>query len=131
MKRLVLVIFLASACLAGAQTDQSKLKEQIAALKAQRAAEVDRIEKDLKASKDYAVTLYVDLEKAQGQVDKVGTERDDWRDYGNDQHEKFMNAEVRAAKKDATILKLSGVIGLLVLAIGAYAFAKFYLRLPI
>lgn len=131
MKRLALILLLAFTCAVSAQTDQVKLREQIKSLKGQQRAAVDRIEKDLKGSKDYAATLWTDLEKAQTQVNQVGKERDGWRDYGNDQHDKFINAEKRVAEKQVTILKLYMALAGLGLVIGAYLFAKFYLRLPI
>lgn len=130
MKLLVAILAFALSTSALGQS-QAKLKEQIAALKATQKQEYDTVLKDLKGSRDYAAGLWTDLEKAQAQVNEVGKERDGWRDYGNDQHDKLMNAELRVAKKQATILKLGITISLMSLAIGGYLIAKFYFRLPI
>lgn len=121
-------------CLSQGQTakpDRAQTLNQLKGLIKLQGDEIDRVEKDLKGSKEYAATLWTDLEKAQAQVNQVGKERNDWRDYGNDQHEKFINAEKRVAEKQATILKLFMALAGLGLLIGAYLFAKFYLRLPI
>lgn len=134
MKRsiLIAVLVLFSAFGLSAQTpDRSKVVTQLRNLIKEQRQEIDRLAENEKKKDQYAKELYTENEKAQTQINTVGTERDGWRDYGNDQHEKLMNAEVRVAKKDATILKLSGTIAALLLAIGVYLFLKFYMRLPI
>lgn len=131
MKRLALILFLASACAISAQTDQVKLREQIKSLKQQQREAVDRAENDAKKAKEHAVTLSENLEKAQAQVDKIGEERDGWRDYGNDQHEKWINAEKRVAEEKTSTakqanakLKWMGAFFGLVVLIGAFVWFK-------
>lgn len=128
-----LIVFISVCVLSTSSFGQSQaeLKRQIAALKVQQLADYNAVLKDLKGSREYAAGLWTDLETAKVQVGKVGEERDGWKAYGEDQHEKFINAEKRVAEKQATVLKLGIVIGLMSLAIGAYLFLKFYMRLPI
>lgn len=105
---------------------QADLRRQITELKATQRAEYETVLKDLKGSRDYATSLYTDLEKAQTQLNAVGTERDGWRDYGNDQHEKFINAEKRVSdekvKKQRWFMLFSG----LAILVAAYFGLKFF-----
>lgn len=110
--------------------NQAKLREQLRTLIKEQRGVLENTERQLKESRGTAAALWDQLSGAQAQINKVGAERDGWKAYGDDQHEKFMNAETRVAKKQATILRLYIVIGLMTLAIGAYAFLKFYLRVP-
>lgn len=131
MRFLLLFIVLFVTCLSSqGQMTQAQIREQLRALVKKQSTVLKNTENELKQSKDTVANLSKELETAQDQVNKVGQERDGWKDYGNDQHEKFMNAELRVAKKQATILKLSITIGLLITAIGIYAFLKFYMRVP-
>lgn len=104
--------------------DQSQLREQIKTLKEQQRGEVDRIEKALRDSTEYAKTLWTDLDKAQTDLNKVGVERDGWRDYGNDQHEKFINAEKRVAELKHSTLKWKILFFGLIALIGAFIWFK-------
>lgn len=128
---LILAFVLFSGTAVAQKPDRARTLDQLKGLIKLQGDEIDRVEKDLKGSKEYAATLWTDLAKAQADVDKVGTERDGWKAYGEDQHEKFINAEKRVAEKQTTILKLYGTLAGLGLLIGLYLFAKFYLRLPI
>lgn len=129
---LIAVLIFCSAFAAPAQKpDRARTLDQLKGLIKLQGEEITRVEKDLKGSKEYAANLWTDLEKAQTQINEVGKERDGWRAYGEDQHEKFINAEKRVAEKQATVLKLGIIIGLMSLAIGAYLVAKFYFRWPI
>lgn len=130
MKTLFFLALLSSTAF-GQLPDRAKTLDQLRGLIKLQGDEITRVEKDLKESKSYSATLWTDLETAQSQVDKVGTERDGWKDYGEDQHEKFINAEKRVAEKSATILKLVMALSGLGVIIGLYLVAKFYFRLPI
>lgn len=73
-----------------------------------------------------AKLVWVDkeLKDTQPKIEQLGKERDAYKGLYEKDHEKVL-------KDRATILKLYIVIGLMTLAIGAYAFLKFYLHLPI
>lgn len=96
----------------------------------QQEKELDGVNKQLGDSIADVQRLSGALESAQGQLDAVGKERDGWRDYGSDQHDKWMNAEKRVAEGTAGLLRRNIIIGCLTLLITVYAFAKFYLRVP-
>lgn len=130
MKRLVLLILFAS-CVSASALTKDELIKQIRQKVGQLEQELGRAQNAAASADGNVERLQGELDTAQNQVNAVGTERDGWRDYGNDQHDKLMNAEVRVAKKQATILKLYGTIAAMTLAIGAYLVAKFYFRLPI
>lgn len=105
---------------------QAELKRQIAALKVQQLADYNAVLKDLKGSREYAVGLWTDLETAKVQVGKIGEERDGWKAYGEDQHEKFINAEKRVSeekvKKQRWFMLFSG----LAIVVGLYFGLKFF-----
>lgn len=130
MKRLILLVLFIS-CVSAPALTKDELIRQIRGKVGQLEQELGRAQNAAASADGHVERLQGELDVAQTQVNTVGTERDGWRDYGNDQHEKLMNAEVRVAKKQATILKLSGTIAALMLAIGVYLFLKFYMRLPI
>lgn len=105
---------------------QAKLKEQITALKAEQRADYKAVLKDLAESRNTATGLHDNLVTAQTQINKVGTERDGWRDWGNAQHELWLNAEVRVAKESKAKQKWMGLFfGLFTLILGWFAFKLF------
>jgi septal ring factor EnvC (AmiA/AmiB activator) len=65
------------------------------------------------------------LSDAQEQITQVGKERDGWHAYGDDQHDKWMNAERRVSDEKVNALRLGIALGLLSLAVGAYGFLHF------
>lgn len=119
------LVFLSSTAF-GQLPDRAKTLSQLRGLIKEQGDEILRVENDLKASKEYAATLWTDLEKAQSQLNEVGKERDGWRSYGEDQHEKFINAEKRVAeekvKKQRWFMLFSGLAVLVI----AYFGLKFF-----
>lgn len=124
---IAILFILGLVCLSQGQTpNRAKTLDQLKGLIKLQGDEITRVEKDLKGSKDYAATLWTDLEKAQSQVNQVGTERDGWRDYGNDQHDKFINAEKRVAEERAAKLKWIMYFSGLAIAVALYFGLKFF-----
>lgn len=130
MKRLVLLILFVS-CVSASALTKDELIRQIRGKVGQLEQELGRAQNAAASADGNVERLQGELDTAQTQVNTVGKERDDWKAYGDDRNEKWLNAEVRVAKKDTTILKLYGTIAAMTLAIGAYLVAKFYFRLPI
>jgi hypothetical protein len=71
------------------------------------------------------------LTEAQVQVDKIATERDGWRAYGEDQYSQRMNAEVRVQKAQKQVWRLRFVLGAILVLIAAYIFLKLKGWMPI
>lgn len=90
----------------------------------------DRQNQELADVKEKLDWTWTELTKAEDQIKAVAMERDGWRAYGTDQHDKWMNAEKRLAADKAALLRRDIIIGLLTLAIGVWAFLKFYLHIP-
>lgn len=72
-----------------------------------------------------------ELGVAKNQVGQIVTERDGWKAYGENEHEKWMNAETRVAKAQKEVWRLRFFLGGIVALIGVYLFLKFYLHIPI
>lgn len=123
MRTLLAVAFLAATSQVHART----LEEIVSDLKVAN----ERQEAELENAKSRIAWTWDELGKAQTQIDQVGKERDGWRSYGESEHDKWMNAEKRVAGQKAAILRRDIAVGLLTLAIGAWAFLKFYLHIPI
>lgn len=104
--------------------DRARTLDQLKGLIKLQGDEITRVENDLKASKEYATTLWTDLDRAQKQVNQVGTERDGWKAYGEDQHEKLMNAEKRVAELKHSNLKWKISFFGLIALIGAFVWFK-------
>lgn len=114
MMRLALVLLFISVVSASAIT-KDELIRQIRTLNKQQTEELDRLRVSHK-------TAIEDVDKAKKQVLEVAVERDGWRDYGNDQHEKFINAEKRVAeetvKKQRWVMMFSGLAVVVALYFG-------------
>jgi exonuclease VII small subunit len=65
------------------------------------------------------------LQTAQQQIGKVVEERDGWHSYGDDQHDKWMNAEKRVSDQKVRVLKLGIALGILSLLCIGYGIGHF------
>lgn len=80
---------------------------------------------------DRLLWTWNELEKAETQIGTVAKERDDWKLYGDDQHDKWMNAETRVAKAEKRNWICYSIIGGMVVLTGVYAYLRIGLHLPI
>lgn len=104
---------------------------QARALVAQQQQQLDDAKKELVEAQTIIIPqLHADLNKAQEQVNVVAQERENWRQYGEAEHDKFMNAEKRVAEDKAGLLRRDIIISGLISLMGAYAAAKFYFHVP-
>lgn len=110
---------------AQSQLDRKKLNEIVVELKTQQKAEFETVLKDLKGSREYAKSLWTDLDTAQKQINTVGQERDGWKLYGEDRNEKWLNAEKRVAEQKVSKLKWMGFFFGLAILVIAYFGLKF------
>jgi len=111
---------------AGSQLQARTLQQIVVDLK----AVTERQQQELSDAKSRLGWTWDELNKAEAQVQQVATERDGWKAYGTTEHDKWMNAEKRVAEGKAGLLRRDLIIGALVLAIGVWAFLKFYLHVP-
>lgn len=118
----ILVVLMLTAPYVQART----LKEIVADLKVAN----DRQNQELSDVRSKLDWTWSELGRAQEQINQVALERDGWRAYGVDQHDKWMNAEKRIAEGKAGILRRDIIIGIMSLAIAAFLFLKFYLHVP-
>lgn len=125
MKRLILLILFAS-CVSASALTKDELIRQIRQKVGLLEQELGRAQNAAASADGNVERLQGELDTAQTQVNTVGTERDGWRDYGNDQHEKFINAEKRVAeekvKKQRWVMMFSG----LALVVAVYFGLKFF-----
>lgn len=125
MKRLILLGLFAS-CVSASALTKDELIRQIRGKVGQLEQELGRAQNAAASADNNVERLNGELEKAQNQVNTVGTERDGWKAYGEDQHDKFINAEKRVAeekvKKQRWVMLFSG----LALVVAAYFGLKFF-----
>jgi septal ring factor EnvC (AmiA/AmiB activator) len=124
------LLILALAVSSAKALTKEELINQIQEKVAQQAKELEFAQQKAKDAIANSDRTHEELGRAQGQIDQVAKERDGWQAYGNDQHDKWMNAETRVAKEQAAVLRRNIVIGLMALAMIGYAAAKFYFRVP-
>lgn len=67
--------------------------------------------------------VFKELSEKEPQIQQLGKERDQWKGLYDSDHEKLL-------KSESAILRRNILIGGLFLAIGAWAFLKFYLHVP-
>jgi septal ring factor EnvC (AmiA/AmiB activator) len=119
---------LAAAMAQQVQLTREQLINQIQDKVHEQEKELEFAEKKAKEARDNSDRTHEELGRAQGQIDQVGKERDAWHQYGDDQHDKWMNAETRVAKEQAAVLRRNIIIIGLVLLIGLYVVAKIYFK---
>lgn len=125
MKLWLLTIFIAMFCLAvpalGLTPTEKVIVQHIGDVNKRQASELN----DQKAK---VVWLDKELKDLQPKIDQIGKERDGWQAYGNDQHDKWMNAEKRVADKEAAILRRDIVIGIMGFLMLGYIAARIWLK---
>lgn len=122
MKFILAVIFFFAVT---ARADNDLLKLQIHELIQQQQAQIDETLTKLASMTKVADDLGTELTTAERQVNTVAKERDDFRVYGDAQHELLTKARVATAKKDLAILRLWVTIGLMGAAIAGYIVAHY------
>lgn len=135
---LAALLLLPLACTATAQVPQALSRAQVIAILKQVQALAKELQADLDAAnadkavlETQLVTVQQELTGAKDETARLQTDITKLRDWGVSQQERADKAELDAAKKQAAILRRDILIGLMTLAIGAYLFLRFYLRLPI
>jgi hypothetical protein len=122
-----------ASCAQGQQPNpytRNELLDQIQELRKQQDEALAASEAKLVTANSNVDRLQTELNAAKTQVTKVATERDGWKDYGTDQHDKWMNAEKRVAEKESAILRRNIVIGVMGLLIAAYLALKLFIKPP-
>lgn len=109
---------------------KDELINQIREKVAEQSKELEFAEKKAQEAVANSDRTHEELGKAQVTMNQVGKERDDWHAYGDDQHNKWMNAEVRVAKETAAVLRRNIIIGIMTSIMIVYAVAKFYFHVP-
>lgn len=125
MNRLILAV-IAMAFLSVSYAEARTLEEIVADLRVAN----DRQSTELSDVKTKLNWTWDELNKAESEVKQVALERDGWRDYGGQEHDKWMNAEKRVAEGKAGLLRRDLFIGILMVMIGVYAVLKFYFHVP-
>lgn len=116
LKVILLISLLATPCLALNDAEKA-IVTHIRTLVAKQKQELE----DTRAK---LVWVDKELKDKEPQIEALGKERDWFKLNYEKDHEKVL-------KQEATILKLYIAIGVMALFFGLYAFAKFYLHLPI
>ena len=122
------LFFLVLAVSSAKALTEAELIAQIQAKVEQQAKELEFAEQKAKEAIANSDKTHEELGRAQGQIDQVAKERDGWHAYGDDQHDKWMNAETRVAKEQAAVLRRNIIIGILSLLILAFVAAKIFLK---
>lgn len=125
MSRLLLMV-IATGFLSVSYAEARTLEEIVADLKVANERQMTELA-DVKTKLNWT---WDELNKAESEVKAVALERDGWRAYGGQEHDKWMNAEKRVAEGKAGLLRRDLIIGAMTLLIGAYAVAKFYFHVP-
>lgn len=110
-----------------AEPTRAELIAQIRARVAEQDKELEFAQRKAGEAISNSDRTHEELGRAQEQANQVGKERDGWHQYGDDQHDKWMNAEVRVAKEQAAVLRRNIIIGILGMLILAYVGLKLYL----
>jgi hypothetical protein len=64
------------------------------------------------------------------QVKQITTERDEWIKYGNKQHDLYTDSQKKVEAQKAALLRRDLIITFLTLAIGIWAFLKWWVHVP-
>ncbi len=131
MRLLVALLFFVCLTAQAQRPTNAQLVEQIRERARQQQAIIDEMQGKLALSSGTVASLQNELTTAQTQIDQVAKERESWMLYGQDQHDRWMNAEKRVSDMKVKALRLWIALSLLVTINLAYAFLKFYVRLPI
>lgn len=126
MKLIVTILFLFLATTSLPQTNQALLRKQLAELKALQKAEFDKVIGDLAESRNTANGLHDNLKQAQSQLNVVGKERDDWKDYGEDRNERWLSAEKRVAEEKVKKQRWVMMFSSLAILVALYFGLKFF-----
>lgn len=124
---LLIGLGLIACCAADGELTRDELIDQIQAKVQEQSKELEFAERKAGEARDNSDRTHEKLGQAQEQAIQVGKERDHWHQYGDDQHDKWMNAEVRVAKEQAAVLRRNIVIGIMGLLIAVYVGLKLYL----
>lgn len=123
---LIFLAFYCLFCIPAQALTKDELIAQIRVKVAEQAKELEFAERKAKEARDNSDRTHEELGRVQEQANQVGKERDGWHAYGDDQHDKWMNAEKRVAEEKASKLKwILAFSGLSVLVI-AYFGLKFF-----
>jgi septal ring factor EnvC (AmiA/AmiB activator) len=112
-----LIIFLLAAPAASATTQERVTK--IRGLVARQKGELDDTKNRLGWTWDQ-------LQSAETQIAQVAKERDGWKSYGDDQHDRFMNAEKRVVTEKLSKLRWQVAFGGLLTLVLAFVGLKFF-----
>lgn len=126
MKKLFLILLLIATPVFAQKVDQAKLRKELQDLIKEQGVVLQQVEKDLKLSRETGNTLFAELKNAKLQIEQVGKERDDWKAYGDDRNEKWLNAEKRVAEQKVAKLKWLGAFSGLLILVLLYFGLKFF-----
>jgi septal ring factor EnvC (AmiA/AmiB activator) len=130
MRYVFLLLFISSTALAAPTYTRQQIIDQMRKDIAQQSQELTDARKHSEEAIANSQRLQDELAVAQAQVNEVAKERESWRAYGDDQHNHWLASEKRVSDQKVIVLRLGIILGLVLLLNGAYAFAKFYLRIP-
>lgn len=89
---------------------------------------VKQQEQEIYDAKGRISWTWIELQKAQGEVGKVAKERDDYKQYGDEVEQRWVNAEQRVAKAQRRIAIDNMIFGIIGIAIVVLGFLKFGLK---